>query len=108
MQSLNPILKTTSMEAEMIYMWQMTRGCKEYRFQTDQRDIHQRMKRREKFHLVGEGINCRCWIYQTEISRPDIARKILKTLAGSKVNFDSETEIFYSEGILSGVQNSSS
>ena len=89
----------------MIYMWQMGRGSKEYRFQTDEKEIYQKMKRRAKFILVGEGVNTNLWIYQVEISRPDIARKILKALSGFKVNFDSKDDIFYSEGISSSSEN---
>jgi hypothetical protein len=87
-------------------MWQEERGKPYYRFQTDDKLIHQKMKRREKFNLVGEGVNCNLWIYQAEISRPDIARKILKSLSGAQVNFDSKADIFYSEGISIGLENS--
>lgn len=90
----------------MTYMWQIGHGSKEYRFQTDEKEIHQKMKRRAKFILVGESLNNNLWIYQVEISRPDIARKILKVLSGSKVNFDSKDDIFYSEGISSSLGNS--
>lgn len=90
----------------MTYMWQEERGKPFYRFQTDEREIHNRMKRREKFKLVADGANCNLWIYQATAARSDIARKMLKTLSGSKVNFDSKDDIFYSEGIPSSLENS--
>lgn len=90
----------------MIYMWQEERGKPFYRFQTDEKEIHNRMKRREKFKLVAEGVTCNLWIYQANAARPDIARNILKTLSGAKVNFDSKDEIFYSAGISSRLENS--
>lgn len=85
----------------MTYLWKMQRGLKTYRFQTDNREIHNKMKRREKFILVAEGVNCDLWIYQVQISRPDIARNILKSLCENEVKFDSKEELFYSEGISS-------
>lgn len=89
----------------MTYMWQEERAKPYYRFQTDEREIHNRMKRREKFKLVADGVNCNLWIYQANAARPDIARKMLKTLSGAKVNFDAKAEVFYSEGISSSLGN---
>lgn len=89
----------------MTFMWQEERSKHFYRFQTDEKEIHYKMKRREKFNLVGDGVNCNLWIYQTVITRPDVAKKILKTLSGSKVNFASKDDIFYSESLSSGLEN---
>lgn len=100
------LIKNNKGEIKMIYMWQEERGKSFYRFQTDEREIRNRMKRREKFKLVADGVNCSLWIYQATAARPDIARKMLKTLSGSKVNFDSKDDIFYSEGISSCMENS--
>ena len=79
----------------------MGRGSKEYRFQTDEKDIADKMKRRNKFILVGSGMNTQLWIFATTFKRPDIAKKVFETLTGEKSNFDSEDEIFYSECNLS-------
>ena len=81
----------------MIYMWQETRGNKYYRFQTTNKTAAIKMKRREKFKLVGFGFKRDIWIFQVEFSRPDIARKVLKTLSGGKAEFDAGEEIFYSK-----------
>ncbi len=80
----------------MVYMWQEQRGKPYYRFQTDDKDIADKMKRRNKFVLIGWGVNCELWIYQVSFSRPDIAKKVFETLIGKKSNFDSKAEIFYS------------
>jgi len=77
-------------------MWQEERRKPYYRFQTDEREINSKMKRRQKFELVGWGINCKLWIYLVQFKRPDIAKKVLKSIVGNKVNFDSKGEIFYS------------
>jgi len=88
----------------MAYMWQEERGIIYYRFQTDEIDIANRMKRRKKFILVGWGVNCKLWIFQSTFSRPDIARKAFKSIIGGKIEFDDREEIFFSEGILSSPQ----
>ena len=82
---------------KMTYMWKEERGKPYYRFQTDEVEIRDKMKRRQKFNLVGWGINCSLWVYVATFNRPDIAKKAFKTLTGKKSNFDSEEGIFYSE-----------
>lgn len=77
-------------------MWQEERSKPYYRFQTENREAANKMKRREKFKVVGVGHNCRFWIFQAKFSRPDIARKALKALSGSKVEFNKKEDIFYS------------
>ena len=69
----------------MTYMWQLTRGENLYRFQTDEKHIRENMKRREKFKQVGRCLNPAAWIFQAEISRPDVAKNILETLTGGKI-----------------------
>ncbi len=88
----------------MTYMWQEERGKKYYRFQTDEREIANKMRRRNKFELVGWGINCELWIFQTTFSRPDIARKAFQTLTEGEIEFDDREEIFFSVSILSSPQ----
>ena len=88
----------------MTFMWQEERGKKYYRFQTDEIDIAKKMKRRNKFELVGRGVNCELWIFQSTFSRPDIARKAFQSITGRKAEYDDREEIFFSEGTLSSPQ----
>ncbi len=76
-------------------MWQEIRGENFYRFQTENRDAANKMKRREKFKLVGFGYNCKLWIFQAIFTRPIVARKALKTLTGSKAEFNEKEEIYF-------------
>lgn len=89
----------------MIFMWQENRGEHYYRFQTDNKIIAARMKRRNKFWLTATGINCELWIYQAIFSRPDIARKALKTLAGNTVKYDKKEDIFYASILMNENEN---
>jgi len=86
-------------------MWKMGRGSKQYRFQTDEKSIADKMKRRQKFRLVGLGINSSLWIFQSVFTRPDIAKKAFDSLIEGKAIFDFEEEIYYSEGKLSSPEN---
>jgi hypothetical protein len=79
----------------MIYMWQKKRGKRFYRFQTSNKNAASMMKRRKKFKLSGYGFNCGMWIFVAEFSRPDIARKALKTISGGKIEYDNKEDIFY-------------
>lgn len=78
-------------------MWQEERGKPYYRFQTKNREVANRMKRRNKFKQVGWGVNCDWWIYQAVFGKPETARKALKALAGNDVKFNKNEDIFYAE-----------
>ena len=88
----------------MTYMWQEERGKKYYRFQTDEREVANKLKRRNKFEIVGWGVNCELWIFQAIFSRPDIARNAFQSITGRKAEYDDREEIFFSEGTLSSPQ----
>lgn len=78
----------------MTSMWQEERGKPYYRFQTDEIEKNNKMKRRNKFTLVGWGVNCNLCIYQTTFSRPDIAKKAFKTLTGKVPILDKIRDVF--------------
>lgn len=90
----------------MTYMWKEERGKPYYRFQTDEIEIKNKMKRREKFVLVGNGLNCYLWIYQAKFKRPDIAKRVFETIIGEKAIFDSKEEIYIPMGNLSNPEKS--
>lgn len=89
----------------MNYMWQEERSQPYYRFQSDDRSIANKMKRREKFKLVASGVNCNLWVFVATFSRPDIARKSFKALTGSKPVFNTKEEIFQSPNNYSRAEN---
>jgi len=76
-------------------MWQLEKKRPEYRFQTDEKAIANQLKRRQGFKLVGNGLNCLLWIFQTSISRPDNARRMFKHISGGIINYNSKEEVFY-------------
>ena len=79
-------------------MWRELKGEITYRFQTDEKDIATKMKRRQKFDLVSWAVNYPRWIYTAGFSRPDLARAALKSLTGKKIIYNAEEEIYYAEG----------
>lgn len=90
----------------MNYFWQEERGKQFYRFQTDDKIIADRMKRREKFKLAGRGYNCCLWIYQAIFTRPDIAKKAFKTLTGSKPILNKADDVFEAVSNMTRLENS--
>ena len=80
----------------MTYMWQEEKGKPYYRFQTDDKDIADKMKRRNKFELSAWGVNCKLWIYIVEFPRPIRAKEALKSLTKKGLKFDENKEIYCS------------
>ena len=85
----------------MTYMWQEERGKPFYRFQTDEKDIANKMKRWNKFNLTSRGDNCQLWIFQSTFSCQDMVRNAFQTLVGGEIKFDDRKEVYFSEGNLS-------
>ena len=86
----------------MTYLWQEERGKKYYKVQTDDKDVAMKMKRRNGFRLCGYAVNANLpteqaglWIFSCEFSRPDIAKKTLKSITGKNGKIDSEGEFVY-------------
>ncbi len=82
-------------EDVMTYLWHEERGKKFYKVQTDEREIARKIKRRNGFHLCGFAVNTGLWIFSCEFSRPDIAKKTLKSITGKNVKIDSEGTFVY-------------
>ena len=80
----------------MVYMWQEAYGQPYYRFQTEEKDIADKLKRRQNFKLVGWGVNCPLWIFQTTISRPDNARRMFKHISGRNVKYNPSEDVYFS------------
>lgn len=74
----------------MTYLWQLQRGQKDYRFQTDDKEIYQKVQRRNGFKLTCYAINRPIWIFGCEFTRPDIAKKTFQSILGQKPKIDSE------------------
>ncbi len=83
------------MESKMTYLWQEERGKNFYKIQTDEKSIADILKRRNKFHLSANALNANLWIYNCEFTRPDIAKKTLKSVTCKIVKIDSEGVIYY-------------
>ncbi|MBM3712196.1 MAG: hypothetical protein FJW56_01975 [Actinobacteria bacterium] len=80
----------------MTYLWQEERGQKFYRVQTDEKEVADKLKRRNGFKLIGWSLNShRLWIFSNKFSRPDIAKKVLKSVTGKKPNIDAEGIIWF-------------
>ena len=85
----------------MLYMWQLERGKPDFRFQTTNRKIAAKMKKRNKFELVAWGLNSDLWIFQAIFGKPETARKALKALAGNTIKYDKNEDLFYAPISLS-------
>ena len=81
----------------MTCMWQEQRGEMYFRFQTDDKSIADKMKRRQKFSLTAYGMNCSLWIYHSHFTRPDLARAAIKSLTVKKVKYIAEEDVFEAE-----------
>lgn len=74
----------------MTYLWQEERGEKFYRVQTNERSISDKLKRRIGFRLSMVSLDNNLWIYSCFFSRPDIAKKTIKSVTGKIPEIDLE------------------
>ncbi len=79
----------------MTYLWQEEKGKNFYKVQTDEAEIAHRIKRRNGFRLSAIGMNCKLWIFNCEFTRPDRARRVIKSITDKKWRIDSEGVIIY-------------
>ncbi len=79
----------------MTYLWQEERGKYFYRVQTDDRLVAKKMRRRNGFHLCAQALNANLWIFSCRFSRPDIAKKTIKSITCKKPKMDSEGMFIY-------------
>ncbi len=79
----------------MTYLWQEEKGKIFYKVQTDNRLLAKKMKRRNGFHLCGFAVNDSLWIFSCQFSRPDIAKKTLKSITGKNGKIDFEGIFIY-------------
>ena len=85
----------------MLCFWQEEKGKPYYRFQTDDKKLADKMKRRNKFKVTAIISNPDGWIFLTEISKPFIAKKMFKTLCGEVAILNENDNIFYQASYLS-------
>ena len=80
----------------MTAQWQEFRGSKEYRFQTDEKEIYVKVKRRNGYRCIGSSMTSNpSWLFKCSHSRPDIAKKTFKSIVGlGEVKIDSEGIIY--------------
>lgn len=83
----------------MLYMWQEEKGKLFYRFQTDDKEIADKIRNSKKFKLTGQGLNAKLWIYQIRCERISMAKNLFKNLSGSDLKFNSTEEVYYSENL---------
>ena len=70
-----------------------------FAFQTNDKDIAFKMKRRKGLSLFNYGINCEHWVYHLTLEAGDseeIAIRILKKLTSNEPIFNSEMEVWES------------
>ena len=79
----------------MTYLWQLERGKEFYFVQTDDRLIAKKLKRRNKFYLSAIALNDNLWVFKCEFTRPDIAKKVMKSVTGKNAKIDDEGMIYY-------------
>lgn len=85
----------------MLCFWQEEKGKPYYRFQTDDKKLADKIKRRKKFKLTATITNPTGWIFLTAISKPFIAKKMFKALSGESAILNEKDDIFYQASYLS-------
>jgi len=82
------------------YMWReypSIRGDKHYRYQTNNPDIHKKMRQRKDFKLVLWSLNSRLWVYVSKKNTLEKAKRTLGNLTRDKVKKVTSSKLFYTE-----------
>jgi len=79
----------------MTYMWQEERGVMIFRFQTDEKSVADKMKRRKNFKCVGIGLNCPLWIFVATFYSPQKSKNALNVLTGRIAHKNEAEGVFY-------------
>lgn len=79
----------------MTYMRQEERGVMLFRFQTDEKSLYDKMKRRKNFKLVSIGQNCDLWVFVASYRSPQKAKKALGILTGRSVQKDNGDGVYF-------------
>lgn len=64
-------------------IWQEKSNRTVYRIQTDEFDVHDKLRGRNGFTLAGEGMNVPLWVYRAEFESHEEAQKILSIVEKS-------------------------
>jgi hypothetical protein len=59
-------------------IWQDKANKQSFRIQTNDRELHRRMQKDDRFQLAGEGLNIDVWVYQAEFPSRQAASIELK------------------------------
>jgi len=59
-------------------IWQDKANKQSFRIQTDDRELHRRMQKDDRFKLAGEGFNIDVWVYQATFPSREAASIELK------------------------------
>ncbi len=70
----------------MIYtaMWRETSFCPDYRIQTNDADVANKLRRRNTANLAGYAINEKLWIFRLQYASPKLAKQGLIRICGTK------------------------
>ena len=75
----------------MNQLWQESKGEPFWRFQTDSKEIIQKLKKRDDFHLTSTGDIA---VFCCNFTNPAIARGVFKAITGFKPEIDKEGVYF--------------
>ena len=77
--------------------WKLSPHENQYRFQSDDPVVINKMRRRADFDLVAWGENILLEIYNTLKSTPQKAQRTMSRLTSSEVKKDAENGVFYAK-----------
>ena len=76
------------------HVWQEERGKPVFRFQTQDKDVHLYLSRKEGFKLVGWGFNIDLWIYRAKYQSLRIKSSNFYFLFGIEKELDTDFFVF--------------
>lgn len=76
----------------MTIIWKFNKTS--YAYQTDDKTIADKMKRRKKFYLFNKGWNCNHWVFHVPKKNQRDALNTLKSLTNTKPRYNIKNEVW--------------
>jgi len=76
-------------------LWQEERGINLFRFQTDEKSVADKIKRRKNFKQIGWGVNTPLWLFVATFYSYQKARKALRSLTNRPVQKDTKEGVYF-------------
>lgn len=78
----------------MTSLWRETQSGNDFIIQTDEVEIHKKLKETRKARLFGKGVNFDLWLYTASFESLEKAKNFIKIVTGKTPKYNSGDEVY--------------